>query len=60
VGTRGSIAEFQESIEAMGEVDIRTAIEAMNFAEFGGAEVQKVLREVLLEYREVSDGRRVS
>jgi hypothetical protein len=38
----------------MGEVDIRTAIEAINFAEFGGAEVQKVLREVLLEYLEVS------
>jgi hypothetical protein len=53
VGTRGNVAEVQESIEAVGEEDIRDAIEAMDFAEFGNAEDQKALREVLLEYRDV-------
>jgi hypothetical protein len=53
VGTRGSVAEVQESLEAVGEEDIRDAIEAMDFAEFGDAEDQKALREVLLEYRDV-------
>jgi hypothetical protein len=53
VGTRKSIAEVQESIEAVGEEDISDAIEAMDFAEFGDAEDQKALREVLLEYRDV-------
>jgi hypothetical protein len=53
VGTRGSIAEVHESIEAVGEDDITDAIEAMNFAEFGDAEDHKALREVLLEYRDV-------
>jgi hypothetical protein len=53
VGTRGSIAEFQESIEAVSEEDIKDTIKAMNFAAFGTSEDQKALREVLLEYREV-------
>jgi hypothetical protein len=53
VGTRKSIAEVHESIEAVGEEDISDAIEAMDFAEFGDAEDQKALREVLLEYRDV-------
>jgi hypothetical protein len=53
VGTRGSVAEVQESIEAVGEVDIRDAIEAMDLTEFGDAEDQKALREVLLEYWDV-------
>jgi hypothetical protein len=53
VGTRGSIAEVHESIEAVGEDDIRDVIEAMKFTEFGDAEDQKALREVLLEYRGV-------
>jgi hypothetical protein len=53
VGTRGSIAEVHESIEAVGEDDIRDVIEAMDFTEFGDAEDQKALREVLLEYRDV-------
>jgi hypothetical protein len=53
VGTRGSVAEVQESIEAVGEVDIRDAIEVMDLAEFGKAEDQKALREVLLENRDV-------
>jgi hypothetical protein len=37
----------------VGEEDISDAIEAMYFAEFGDAEDQKELREVLLEYRDV-------
>jgi hypothetical protein len=37
----------------VGEEDIRDAIGAMNFAEFGDEEDQKTLREVLLEYRDV-------
>jgi hypothetical protein len=41
VGTKESIAEVQEIIEAMGEEDIRDAIEATDFAEFGDAEDQK-------------------
>jgi hypothetical protein len=53
VGTRESIAEVQESTEAVGEEDNRDAIEAMDFAEFGDAEDQQALREVLLEYRDV-------
>jgi hypothetical protein len=53
VCTKGSIAEVQESIEAVGEEDIRDAIEAMDFAEFGDAEDQEALREVLLGYRDV-------
>jgi hypothetical protein len=53
VGSRGNAAEVQESIAAVGEEDIRDAIEAMCFAEFGDAEDQKALREVLLEYRDV-------
>jgi hypothetical protein len=53
VGTKGSIAEVQESIEAVGEEDIRDAIEAIDFAEFGDSEDQKALREVLLERRYV-------
>jgi hypothetical protein len=53
VGTKGSIAEFQESIEAVGEEDIRDAVKEMDLAEFGDAEDQKALREVLLEYRDV-------
>jgi hypothetical protein len=53
VGTRGSVAEVQESIEAVGEEDIRDAIEAMDFAEFGDAEDQKALRKVLLENRDL-------
>jgi hypothetical protein len=53
VGTRRSVEEVQESIEAVDEGDIRDAIEAMDFAEFGDAEDQKALREVLLEYRDV-------
>jgi hypothetical protein len=53
MGTRGRVAEVQESIEAVGEEDIRGAIEAMDFAEFGDAEDQKALREVLLGYRNV-------
>jgi hypothetical protein len=53
VGTRESIAEVKEFIEAVCEEDIRDAIEAMNFAEFGDAEEQKALREVLLVYRDV-------
>jgi hypothetical protein len=53
VGTRGNVAEVQEYIEAVGEEDIRDAIGAMYFAEFGVAEDQKALREVLLEYRDV-------
>jgi hypothetical protein len=52
VGPRGSVAEVQESIEAVGDED-RDAIEAMNFAEFGDAEDQKALQEVLLEYPDV-------
>jgi hypothetical protein len=48
-----SIAEVQESIQAMGDEDIRDAIEAMNFVEFGDAEDQKLLRDVLLEYQDV-------
>jgi hypothetical protein len=53
VGTRESIAEVQEFIEAVGEADITEATEAMDYAEFGDAEDQKALREVLLEYRDV-------
>jgi hypothetical protein len=53
VDTRGSVAEVQESVEAVGEEYIRDEIEAMDFAEFGDAEDQKALREVLLEYRDV-------
>jgi hypothetical protein len=53
LGTRGSVAEVQESIEAVGEEDISDEIEAMNFADFGDAEDQKALREVLLEYQDV-------
>jgi hypothetical protein len=37
----------------VGEEDIRDAIKAMDFAEFGDAEDQKELREVLLGYRDV-------
>jgi hypothetical protein len=37
----------------VGEEDIRDAIEAMDFAEFGDAEDKKALREVLPEYRDV-------
>jgi hypothetical protein len=36
----------------VGEEDIRDAIGAMDFAEFGDAEDQKALREGLLEYRD--------
>jgi hypothetical protein len=53
VDTRGSIAGVQESVKAVGEEDIGDAIEAMSFAEFGDAEDQKALREVLLEYRDL-------
>jgi hypothetical protein len=53
LGTRGSIAEDHESIEAVGEDDVRDVIEAMDFTEFGDAKDQKALREVLLEYRDV-------
>jgi hypothetical protein len=53
VGTRRSVAEVQESIEAVGEEDIRDAKEAMNFDKFGDAEDLKALRKVLLEYRDV-------
>jgi hypothetical protein len=53
VGTRERVAGVQESIEAVGEEDIRDAIEAMDFAEFGDAEDHKALQEVLLEYRDV-------
>jgi hypothetical protein len=53
VGTRGSVAEVQESIEAVGEEDIRDAIESMDFAEFGDVVDKKALREVLLEHRDV-------
>jgi hypothetical protein len=52
VGTRRSVAEVQESIEAVGDEDIRDPIEAMNFAEFGNAEDQRALRKVLLVYRD--------
>jgi predicted nucleotidyltransferase component of viral defense system len=37
VGSKRSIAEVQKTTEAVGEEDIRDAIEAMHFAEFGGA-----------------------
>jgi hypothetical protein len=37
----------------VGEEDIRDAIDAMDFAEFGDPEDQKALREVLLEHRDV-------
>jgi hypothetical protein len=53
VSTKGSISEVQESIEAVGEEDIRDAIEAIDYAEFGNAEGQKALQEVLLERRDV-------
>jgi hypothetical protein len=53
VGTKGSIAEVQESIKAVGEEFIRDAIKAIDFAELGDAEYQKALREALLEYRDV-------
>jgi hypothetical protein len=53
VGTRGSVAEVQDSIGAVGEEDISDAIEAIYFAEFGDAEDQRALQEVLLEYRDV-------
>jgi hypothetical protein len=55
-GARGgheAIAEVQKSIEAVGEVDIRDALETIDFAEFGDAEDQKALRKVLMEYRDV-------
>jgi hypothetical protein len=53
VGTKESIVEVQEFIEAVGEEDIIDAIEAMDFVEFFDAEDQKALREVLLQYRDV-------
>jgi hypothetical protein len=37
----------------VGEDDIRDVIEAMDFIDFGDAEDQKALREVLLKYRDV-------
>jgi hypothetical protein len=53
MGTRRNIAQVHESIEAVGEDDIRDVIEAMDFTEFGDAEDQKALREVLLEHGDV-------
>jgi hypothetical protein len=53
VDTSYSVMEVQESIEAVGEEHIRDAIEAMDVAEFGDAEDQRALREMLVEYRDL-------
>jgi hypothetical protein len=60
VGTRESIAEVQGSIEAVGEVDIRDAIDAMDFAELGEMEDQKALRKCYWSIGTCFDRRRVS